>query len=161
MNVDIKLLTILDINRLEKLFDFNKSIRLGFKNFYLKGSTHKSFGLFENSELIDVVSIIENKTIPAWSLSKTFTKSNIFFAKLFSHVIDFEEKCKRYQFFTINDDENFSIGDFRYKKYLEHIIPPKCLTNFENIDHDILEYQTHDTVMFLHLWVLENEYRSF
>lgn len=162
MNEEIRILKMRDYDSIKNLFEFTDLIDKGFKNFYLNEiDNYKSFGIFIDDQLVEFISIIENKEIPAWSISKSCSKYKNFFQDLISYIIAYEEQNKRYQFFLLTNKRKTPSIDNRYNCYLEHVVPKNTLTGYENIDHDVLEYQTYDDTMFIYLSVLKNEYRSF
>jgi hypothetical protein len=157
----IRILNIEDYDSIKKIFKITNIIDSGFKNYYLMGVRYKTFGYFIGDQLTEFVSIIENKEIPAWTVSKLFSKYDKFFLPLMQYIISYEEENKKYQFFTLDVERSIESIDHRYKSYLEQIVPCKRPSGFENIDHDVLEYQKYDDDVFIHLWVLKNEYRTF
>lgn len=157
----IKKLTIDDFRLVEKFLPETDFIKNGLKNYYLNGEKYSIFGIFDSSDqLIEFASVIESDEIPAWILSKTFSFLKLHFQVLLDHILEIEEDKKRYQFFTVGDMTEVDITE-RYQCYIEHIVHRGTLTGYENIDHDVLEYQTFDNDLYIYFWVLKNEYRSF
>ena len=161
MSVDIRRLSLDDIHLLKEIFEFNQFVEAGFVNCYLTTEHYQTYGYFENGKLLEVLSIIESYETPSWIVSTVFSKYFLFFDELIDYVIAIEEKNKRYQFFTLNEDREFSIRNNRYKKYLEEIVFAGTFSRHLNLNRDVLEYQKCNKDSFIHFWVLKNEYRSF
>ena len=125
---------------------------------------YKMYG-YVDGNFRSVVSIIDSIVVPAWSLSKCHSHGSI--EKQFTilkDIIPLKEKQSLYQFFTVVNDKELEFLQTRlarYQPYLEHVVSPDSLTGYENIDHDVLEYQKFDQNLFIYLWVLKNEYRPF
>lgn len=157
----IKKLTIDDFQLVEKFLPDTDFIKNGLKNYYLKNEKYSIFGIFDSTDhLIEFAAVIESDEIPAWILSNTFSflKSHVQF--LLNHILEIEEGKKRYQFFTLGDMVNVDLTE-RYRCYVEHFVHRGTFTGYENIDHDVLEYQKFDRDLYIYFWVLKNEYRSF
>lgn len=103
------------------------------------------------------LAIIDNQEIPAWSISNRYSRFEKHFQELLEYAIIYQENKKLYQFFMLSELNHF-VSD-RYTGYLEHIIKKNSLSGYENIDHDVLEYQTNINDRLIYLWVLKNEYR--
>lgn len=147
----------LDITDLASISRYYSKDLLALENYFLNisESRYLLFSLHENK----FIACIENLLMPAWTLCPYHSKN--FNQDLLNHAIDFFEKKKIYQFFTLTDQEEFSkIHANRYQPYLEHIVEKDQLTGYENIDKDVLQYKTHDRQKKIHLWVLRNEYRT-
>jgi hypothetical protein len=156
----IKKLTIDDFQLVEKFLPETDFIKNGLKNYYLKSEKHSIFGIFDGDQLIEFAALIESDEIPAWVLSKTFSFLKVHSQILLDHILEIEEDKKRYQFFTVGDMIDVDITE-RYRCYIEHVVRQGTFTGYENIDHDVLEYQTFDKDLYIYFWVLKNEYRSF
>lgn len=132
------------------------------KNFFLNKdeSSHHLFKI-KNS----IVAVIDNLEIPAWTLSRYLSVINSDdLLEILEFLTSEKEKQQKYQFFLLlEENELFYYQQHlsRYQIYLEHKILPKSLTEYENIDHDILSYQLYEKTMMIYLCVLKNEYRTF
>jgi hypothetical protein len=158
--MNIRKLNLDDYDLIEKFFPKNNFIKNGLKNYYLKGEKYTIFGIFDDSILIEFAGVIESEETPLWVLSKTFSFLKLHSNALLDYILKIEEAKKRFQFITIDDRIEVEPNN-RYNHYLEHFVPKETFTGYENIDHDVLEYQKFDKDLFIHLWALKNEYRSF
>lgn len=158
--MNIRKLNLDDYDLVEQFFSKNDFVKNALKNYYLKGEKYSIFGIYDNDDLIEFAGVIESEETPSWNLSKTFSFIKTHSEILLDHILDIEESKKRYQFFTIENKPEVEIID-RYNSYLEHVVPKQTFTGYENIDHDILEYQRFEEDCYIYLWILKNEYRSF
>lgn len=138
--------------------DFEKS----FKNYFLDNTEKKSYcyGKWEG-DTFSFIGIIENEEIPAWTYSR-YNSTSIDEELLMYATAQLELKNIK-QIFTltdINETEQLARILNRYNRYTEHLVEKKCLTGYENIDHDVLQYKTYDKQMIVSLWVLKNEHRT-
>jgi hypothetical protein len=159
----IRQLDILDLSKIKSILSLDVDLIKSFENYFLSDERFKSFGLFLNDELIEIISVIENQEIPAYTLSRCHSYFKLDDNCLLKFVIDYYEKEKLiYQFFTLLDDHDLTkitkLID-RYNYYLEHRLLPGELSNYENIDHDVLSYRFYDRELTIHMWVLKNECR--
>lgn len=154
-------LSIDNLDEVEKLFTIND---IALQNYFLNSEEdrYKMFGYLDGI-LRSVVGVIDSISIPAWSLSKSYSYGSIenqFI--ILKDIISLKEKQSLYQFFTLTNDKELEFLQTnidRYQPYLEHIVPPNSLTGYESMDHDIMEYKTHDHSLKIYIWVLKHEYR--
>jgi len=159
---EIRLLNYTDLSDIESLLSLDADSRLAFVNYFLDSSEvdYRSYGSFVNDELTAIVSVIGNKEIPAYTISRIHSVCVV--GKFLTDVIDIEESALK-QFFTLTDSEEFfqMVELFhKYQPYIEHIVKKNQLTGYENIDHDVLSYRRQPADMTVYLWVLKNEYRT-
>lgn len=159
----LRQLNISDLFKIKSILILDKDLIKSFENYFLSDERFKSFGLFLNDDLIEIISVIENQEIPAYTLSRCHSYFKLEDDCLLKFVIDYYEKEKSiYQFFTLLDDHELTkivkLID-RYNHYLEHKISPGEFSNYENIDHDVLSYRIYDRELMIHMWILKNECR--
>jgi hypothetical protein len=123
---------------------------------------YHSYGLVRNN--IDAVTFTVNSLdMPAWIMLKDHTTGSLDDLHLIiKHICEIKERLGFLQFYTLFDSEELEFmkkAITRYVPYLEHKISPNKLTGYESVDHDILRFQKYNKEMFVHLWVLKDEYR--
>lgn len=156
----------LSMDHLGEVKELFKPNDIALTNYFLnpQEDRYKMYG-YVDGNFRSVVSIIDSIVVPAWSLSKCYSYGSIEnqFAIL-KDIIALKEKQSLFQFFTLINDKELEFlraNLTRYQPYLEHVVLANTLTGYENIDHDILGYRKFNQDLFIHLWVLKNEYRSF
>ena len=156
-----------DFESIKNIIKFDCETERALKNYFLDDREigHQLYGKFINNSLVATIGIIDNLEIPAWTLSRSCVSGSLVdLGDLIKFVIKIKEKEFKSQFFTLVTDEEFQYLKTilkSYQPYLEHKINCNELTGYENIDHDVLEYKTYEISMFIYLWVLKNEYRTF
>ena len=120
------------------------------------------YGLIRNN--IDaVVFTATSLDIPAWIMLKDHTAGSLEdLLLIIKHICEIKERIGVLQFYTLFDADELAFMKqtiTRYIPYLEHKIFPNKLTGYESVDHDILRFQKYNKEMFIHLWVLKDEYR--
>lgn len=161
----IKKLVLKDLNLIKQKFKLDEEIEKSLFNYFLNESEirYQIYGKFDN-DLVAMLGIIDNLEIPAWTLSNLHSfGSSDNFKKITEHIIELKERESKYQFFTLNTEKEFNyLQDIfnRYQPYLEHIVLSDQFTGYENIDHDVLQYNRFKKNMCVYLWVLKNEYRT-
>lgn len=159
----IKILTESDYPDLKNNFTLDES---AFVNYFLndKEPRYNSYGFYENDQTQSIISVIDSLEIPAWILSRHNSFYQIDHFKIFcQEFIEIKEKQNLNQFFTVLREEEISVFSSifsRYQPYVEHKLFAGQLTDYENIDHDVLEYRTFNEDMLILLWVLKNEHRA-
>lgn len=154
-------LSIDHLGEIEKLFTLDG---LALENYFLNPEEErfKMYG-YVSGNFLSIVSSIDSISIPAWSLSRSYSYGSIENQfVILQDIISLKEKQSLYQFFTLINDIEFQFLQSnldRYQPYLEHIVPPNSLTGYESIDHDIMEYKIYDDSLKIFNWVLKNEYR--
>ena len=159
---EIRLLDITNFSDIDALLKLDKDSSLAFTNFFLDSteSDYRSYGIYETTGLISVISIIVNKEIPAYTISRAHSQYTI--DQTLSDIIKLEEAALK-QFFTLTSPDEFHGMQYllhRYQPYIEHVVAAESLTGYENIDHDVLSYKTSPIDMTVYLWVLKNEHRT-
>lgn len=158
---ETRLLDSTYLNQVHTLLKFtNKTV--AFANYFLCDSEtdYECYGIFIDTHLDSVISIINNKEIPAYTVSRWHSIYNS--AETLIDVIRLKEPNLK-QFFTLTAD--LELADMqkslhRYQPYVEHVVAAGALTGYENIDHDVLSYTRSTNAMTVYLWVLKNEYRT-
>ena len=160
---EIRILSANDLESIKEFFSNDSEIILSYSNYFLNDERYRSFGLFVDNTLSEVISVIDNQEIPAYTISSLHSNFDLNNTELLNYVIDYHEQQKSLlQFFTLLTVKQHAsmITELpRYQPYLEHKVMPGNLTNYENIDHDVMSYKTRENLLFIHLWVLKNECR--
>jgi hypothetical protein len=123
---------------------------------------YHGYGLV-NSSMDAVTFTLNSLDMPAWILLKDHTAGSLEnISVIIKHICEIKERLGFLQYYTVFDVDELAfmiqVND-RYIPYLEHKISPNKLTGYESVDHDILRFQKYDKEMFVHLWVLKDEYR--
>lgn len=158
----IRILGDADFDLVKNKMALNDDLEKSFKNYFLD-STEKKFycyGKWDN-DVFSFLGVIENEEIPAWTYSR-YNSTGIDEELLIYATAQLELKNIKQIFTLTNISEIKQLEKIfnRYNRYTEHLVEENCLTGYENIDHDVLQYKTYDKQMIVSLWVLKNEYRT-
>lgn len=159
---EIRLLDSTNFSDVNALLKLDRNGSLAFNNYFLDSTEpdYRSYGIYKAANLISVISIIVNKEIPAYTISRAHSEYSA--DQTLLDIIKLEEPTLK-QFFTLTAPEEFHGMQhllYQYQPYVEHIVAAGTLTGYENIDHDVLSYKKPDVNMTVYLWVLKNEYRT-
>jgi hypothetical protein len=158
----IRILDDADFDLVKNKMALDGDLEKSFKNYFLDNTEKKfyCYGKWEG-DTFSCVAVIENEEIPAWTYSR-YNSTSIDEELLIYATTQLELKNIK-QIFTLTDiseiDRLARIFN-RYNRYTEHLVEENCLTGYENIDHDVLQYKTYNKQMIVSLWVLKNEYRT-